>query len=86
MGERNQAGLESLREPGDELLALHRLEIPATLNPSFNPDEKAWSKTKAILRRMAQRTVDGLLAVIGQAISSITPQDCAEFFRHCGYG
>lgn len=55
-------------------------------SPDFNPDEQVWSKTKTILRRMAKRTVDGLLAVIGQAISSITPQDCFGFFRHCGYG
>ena len=54
-------------------------------SPDFNPDESVWSKTKAILRRMAERTVGGLLAVIDQAISSITPQDCAGFFRHCGY-
>ena len=35
VGERNRAALESLREAGDELLALHRLEVPATLNVSF---------------------------------------------------
>ena len=35
VGERNKAALESLREAGDELLALHRLEVPATLNASF---------------------------------------------------
>jgi len=35
VGERNAAALESLREAGDELLALHRLEVPATLNTSF---------------------------------------------------
>jgi len=55
-------------------------------SPDFNPNEKVWSKTKTILRRMAERTVGGLLTVIGQAISSITPQDCAGFFRHCGCG
>ena len=35
VGERNKAALESLREAGDELLALHRLEVPATLNVSL---------------------------------------------------
>lgn len=35
VGERNQAALESLREAGDELLALHRLEVPATLHVSL---------------------------------------------------
>ena len=35
VGERNKVALESLREAGDELLAFHRLEVPATLNASF---------------------------------------------------
>jgi transposase-like protein len=35
VGERNKAALESLREAGEELLALHRLEVPATLNVSL---------------------------------------------------
>ena len=35
VGNRNKAALESLREPGDEMLAWHRLEVPATLNTSF---------------------------------------------------
>jgi transposase-like protein len=35
VGERNKAALESLHEAGDELLAFHRLEVPATLNTSF---------------------------------------------------
>lgn len=55
-------------------------------SPDFNPDEQVWSKTKTILRGLAKRTVDGLLSVIGKAIDSITPQDCAGFFKHCGYG
>jgi len=54
-------------------------------SPDFNPDEQVWSKTKTILRSLAKRTVDGLLGIIDQAISSITPQDCASFFKHCGY-
>ena len=35
VGERNKAALESLREAGDELLAVHRLEVPATLHTSL---------------------------------------------------
>ena len=67
-----------------EAVGARALYLPP-YSPDFNPDEKVCSKTKALLRRMAERTVDGLLAVIGQAIASITPQDCAGFFHHCGY-
>lgn len=54
-------------------------------SPDLNPDEKLWSKTKAILRGLAERTVDGLLNVIDQAVSQVTPGDCAGFFQSCGY-
>lgn len=54
-------------------------------SPDFNPDEKRWSKTKSILRRMAERCVERLPEVIGQAISQVTPKDCAGFFKSCGY-
>lgn len=35
LGDKNAAALESLREAGDELLAVHRLEVPATLHVSL---------------------------------------------------
>jgi transposase len=62
-----------------------RVEYLPQYSPDYNPDEQVWSKTKTILRRMAKRTVDGLLAVVGQAISTITPKDCIGYFKHCGY-
>lgn len=57
VGERNKAALESLREAGDELLALHRLEVPATLNISFlstnlieNPFRNARKRMERVCR------------------------------------
>ena len=61
VGERNAAALESLREAGDELLALHRLGVPATLNVSFlstnlieNPFRNARRKMERVTRWQAQ--------------------------------
>ena len=54
-------------------------------SPDLNPDEKLWSKTKSILRRLAKRCVVGLLSVIEQAVAQVTPNDCASFFKSCGY-
>ena len=54
-------------------------------SPDFNPIEMAISKVKSVLRKLARRTVDGLLEAIGQAIDSITPSDAIGFIRHCGY-
>jgi transposase len=54
-------------------------------SPDFNPIENLWSKVKGVLRSLAARTIDTLHEAIGIALSTITPDDCAGFFRHCGY-
>ena len=54
-------------------------------SPDFNPIEPAWSKTKAILRRLGARTWRRLVNAVGDALHAITPADSAGWFRHCGY-
>jgi hypothetical protein len=58
--------------------------LPA-YSPDLNPIEPAWAKVKAALRRVAARTADTLHGALGPALASVTPQDAAGFFRHCGY-
>ncbi len=58
--------------------------LPA-YSPDLNPIEPAWAKVKAGLRRVAARTADALHEALGPALGSVTPQDAAGFFRHCGY-
>ncbi len=55
-------------------------------SPDFNPIEMAISKVKALLRKRGQRTVPTLQAAIGEALSSVTPDDAQAYVRHCGYG
>lgn len=54
-------------------------------SPDFNPIEMAISKIKALLRKLARRTVGGVLEAIGMAMASITAADALHFIRHCGY-
>jgi transposase len=54
-------------------------------SPDYNPIEMAISKTKAALRRLAVRTVDGLFDAIGTALLTVTPADAANYVRHAGY-
>ncbi len=54
-------------------------------SPDFNPIEMAFSKLKALLRKAAERTVEGLWNKIGEILSAITPKDCASFFAAAGY-
>ena len=54
-------------------------------SPDFNPIENAFSKLKALLRKAAERTVEGLWSAIGTLIDTITPDECANFFAAAGY-
>jgi len=63
--------------------------FPYRYLPSYSPDlspiEPGWAKVKAYLRRVAARTVEALQQALAPALDSITAQDAAGFFRHCGY-
>ncbi len=58
--------------------------LPA-YSPDYNPIENAYSKLKALLRKAKERTVDGLRAFLFAALDAFNPQECANFFAHCGY-
>jgi transposase len=54
-------------------------------SPDFNPIEMAFSKLKALLRKAAERTVDGLWAAIGRLVDVFTPAECENYFAAAGY-
>jgi transposase len=54
-------------------------------SPDLNPIELAFSKLKALLRQAGLRTVDGLWDFLGRALDAFSPQECRNYFRHCGY-
>ena len=54
-------------------------------SPNFNPIENAFSKLKALLRKAAERTVDGLWNTIGRMIDTFTLAECANYFAAAGY-
>lgn len=55
-----------------------------TYSPDLNPIELAWSKIKQFLRKVEARTRDALEEAIALAIETITSQDAANWFKHCG--
>jgi len=54
-------------------------------SPDFNPIENAFAKVKALLRKAAERTVEGLWTAIGKLIDLFEPQECQNLFTAHGY-
>jgi transposase len=54
-------------------------------SPDFSPIEEAFSKVKAILRRVGARSREALLEAMGKALGAVSRQDALGWFRHCGY-
>jgi transposase len=67
-----------------EAVGANLLYLPP-YSPDFNPIENAFAKLKALLRKAAERTVEGLWNAIGQLIDLVTPQECQILFVAAGY-
>jgi transposase len=58
--------------------------LPA-YSPDLNPIERLFSKLKARLRKAKARTVEALIAAMGEALRAVRPGDIAGWFGHSGY-
>jgi transposase len=54
-------------------------------SPDMNPIEKAYSKLKAFLRKIAERTVAGLINTLHACADIFKTAECANYFKACGY-
>jgi transposase len=62
-----------------------RVEYQPPYRPDCNPIELAFSKLKRLLRKAAERTVEGLWSALGRLLDQFSPQECRNYFRHRGY-
>lgn len=69
---------EAIKAAGATLLYL------PPYSPDLNPIEPAFSKFKRLLQTAAERTVDALWDACGTLIECFPPQECRNYFRHCG--
>jgi transposase len=54
-------------------------------SPDLNPIEQAFAKFKAVLRKAAERTREGLWQTIGRTLDLYPPQECRNSFTKAGY-
>jgi transposase len=54
-------------------------------SPDLNPIEMSYSKFKALMRKVAARTVPALYRAVRSFIPRLDAQECANYFRHAGY-
>lgn len=54
-------------------------------SPEFNPIELVFHPLKAILRKAAERTIEGLQRRVGSFVRALEPAECIGYFRHAGY-
>jgi transposase len=62
-----------------------RVEYLPPYSPDLNPIENAFSKWKRALRDWAARTVGGVDDALRRLLTRFRPDECRNYFRHCGY-
>lgn len=62
-----------------------RLLFLPPYSSDFGSIENAFAKLKALLRRAAERTVDGLWSAISRIVDLLTSTKCRRSFTGCGY-
>lgn len=70
--------------PAVEAAGCHLRYLPP-YSPDFNPIEQVFSRLKADLRTAASRTYETLLPAIGASLDTLTLDQLANGYRHCGY-
>ncbi len=54
-------------------------------SPDFNPIEQLFAKLKALLRKAAERSVEGLWNRVAELLDAFTPLECTNYFHNAGY-
>ena len=55
-------------------------------SPDLNPIELLFAKLKTLLRKAAEREIEALWGRIGKLLDAFSAEECANYFRHDGYG
>ena len=76
---KGKAVRRAIRSAGAKLFFLPKY------SPDLNPIEQVFAKLKHLLRNAAARTIETVLAAIGELLDTFTPQECANYLANAGY-
>ena len=54
-------------------------------SPDLNPIEQVFAKLKAMLRKIAARSLEALWTALGTLLDRFSSSECARYFQHAGY-
>ena len=77
---KGEAVRQAIRSAGAKLFFLPKY------SPDLNPIEQVFAKFKHLLRKAAARTLETVLAAIGELLDAYTPEECANYLKNAGYG
>ena len=63
-----------------------RLFFLPKYSPDLNPIEMFFAKLKHWLRKAARRSSEAIYNAIAAILPDVSPNECANFFAHAGYG
>ena len=69
----------AIRAAGARLLFLPKY------SPDLNPIEQLFAKLKGFVRNAAPRTLDAVSDAIAQALTTVPPDECANYLVSAGY-
>jgi putative transposase len=76
---RGKAVRNAIKAAGARLLFLPKY------TPDLNPIEQVFAKLEGFVRKAAPRTLDAVSDAIAQALTAISPDECANYLTHAGY-
>jgi len=76
---KSQAVRQAIRAAGAKLFFLPKY------SPDMNPIEKLFAKIKHYLRNAQARTKEALSQAIADALATVTPRECKNYFASAGY-
>jgi transposase len=76
---KSKAVRNAVRAAGARLIFLPKY------SPDLNPIEQVFAKLKAILRKLAPRTLQDLQRAIAHALTQFSPTECANYLGNSGY-